>query len=51
MDRDVIIQRYLTGRISDGERKWLLDNLLSFYNGVLTVIDDRARLRKGGQSE
>lgn len=49
VDRDLIIQKYLTGKCSPEERKWLLDSLLGFYNGMLSLMDARDRLRKGGR--
>ena len=53
MDRDYVIQRYLTGKITPEERKWLLDNLLTFYNEVLILLATREKTRKGegGQVE
>ncbi len=50
MDRDLIIQRYLTGKISPEERRWLLDNLLAFYNDVLVLLATRQGKRdiRGG---
>lgn len=46
MDRDVVIQKYLTGHSSQLERDWLLGELLKFYNGVLILLSKR-RMEEG----
>ncbi len=51
MDRDIVIQKYLTGKITPEERKWLLANLLKFYNEVLMLLARREKTRGGGTSD
>ena len=48
-DRDVVVQKVLTGFANDEEKEWLLNNLMVFYNEVLILLSKRDFvLRSGG---
>lgn len=49
MDRDYVIQRYLTGKITPEERRWLLDSLVKFYNRLMVLLAKREKTRRGGE--
>ena len=42
-NRDVIIQKYLTGHATLEEKEWLLDTMVKFYNDLLAWIETRKK--------
>ncbi len=50
-NRDVVIQKYLTGHATLEEKEWLLDTMVKFYNHLLGWIELQRRPKEVVENE
>ena len=41
MDKDIVIQKVITGHATQAEKDWLLDNLMKLYNEILILLSKK----------